>query len=204
MIIGIPEDKYPSKNSIYVIVDLVLRIYGNHTDKEIRSAFELAASGDLDVPEHFNNFSFKYFSAVLNSWKIEVNKEMQEEMKSDVIEQPKFIGEVDWSDTLDFIIEQSKTQNINKMIIPSYLYDWMIKKRLINPTGEEKKEMFQKSLDRIMNELSSKYLNGFASNEDKALLRRLNDGFDKSSAEHTLISNEAKKMIVVNYIKTKQ
>ena len=201
VIIGIPPANYPSKNTQFVNVDLVLRNYGSMTDIEIRNAFEMAANGQLDIPEHYNNFSFKYFSTVINAWKQKVNEAMKDEMKTDVIEQPKFIGEVDWSDTLEMIIEQSKEVNLNKIIIPTYLYDWMVRKGMINPTGEERKQMFEKIKLKTSEILANKYLNGFATNEDKAMLRNLNDGFDKNSAEHSYIVTESKKQFVINYIK---
>ena len=77
--VGLRAQNIPNKEETAVLIEHILKNYGNHTVKEIKIAFDMAISGKLDLDRKevicYENFSCLYFSTIMNayrSWSKEV------------------------------------------------------------------------------------------------------------------------------------
>ena len=164
----------------------------------------MAATGQLDIEEHYQTLSLKYLCSVLNAFRIRVNQEMRfyNNTKMDMPTE-KFEGEVDWTDTVKHLIEVSKFQDPKTLIIPIQIYDFLIKRNLISLTGEEKKKFMQKAEAEMRQEIQEKIISNKADGEQRQWYELLKtSSYKKGDRLHDTIAMKAKKIVVREYLKS--
>ena len=72
VLVGIKAHNVPNDREKAVLIQFIQKNYGGHTPDEIRLAFDLAVSGDLDVEDVkcYENFSPLYFAQIMNAYRI--------------------------------------------------------------------------------------------------------------------------------------
>lgn len=79
VLIGLRREALPTEAESIVLRQFICANYGNITIEEIRTAFDLAVKGELDVDvKHFQNFSTLYFSQVMKAYQSRKGKAMME------------------------------------------------------------------------------------------------------------------------------
>jgi len=79
VLIGLRREALPTEAESMVLRQFICANYGNITIDEIRTAFDLAVKGELDVDiKHFQNFSTLYFSQVMKAYQLRKGKAMME------------------------------------------------------------------------------------------------------------------------------
>lgn len=152
-LMGIPSEKMPSKEGIMLIANFAMQHYGQFTVDEIKTAFMLAAAGELESEGHYQVFSAKYFGAVMNAYKAKANTVFYE-MKEEVKELPPPEGEVDWSDTWQYLTEKAKVKEMKDMIIPEPIYDWLVKTDKLKLDVSQRLELFKKARFSLIGEIN--------------------------------------------------
>ena len=194
-LMGIPAQNMPQKEVMVVTINALIRNFGAMHEDELKKAFEMAAIGQLDVPEHYQSFCLKHVSAVINAWRIKVNQAMRH--YENVRVEPKQLDykpEVDWTDTLEGL-----KKNPNGLI-PAMMFDWMVQKGLINPTKEEKMNAMRVADMEYRQTLQGRINTGSAKSEDRAELEKMRNGYGRKDAIYTKIANEAKKLLIRKYL----
>lgn len=202
LLVGIPNDKMPSKNTMYVIVDSILRYFGTMTTEEILAAFEMSAAGIINAPDHYSQFSFKYFASVINTWKAKINEEVKKIHDEKPVEE-KYEGEVDWSDVVQMIKEMPMGKYWHNIIVPLDIYDWLIRTGKINPTGEEKKAAMEMVRNKMFHELYGLNVTSTSKGDEYRLLTAIQyDYKGKGSEGYEIVVRETKKKFIIDYIKS--
>jgi hypothetical protein len=72
VLVGIKAHNVPNDREKAVLIQFIQKNYGGHTPDEIRLAFDLAVSGELDVEDVkcYENFSPLYFAQIMNAYRI--------------------------------------------------------------------------------------------------------------------------------------
>jgi hypothetical protein len=204
-IMGIPANNMPGEEVMIATIQALVRNFSNMREGEIRKAFEMAATGQLETTEHYQNLSLKYICAVLNAYRVKVNLAMRHyERSRQEPESVPFEGEVDWSSTVDYLIEASAKQDPKSLIIPISVYDWLIAKGEINPTAQDKKAVMKRAEIEMGQELLDKMIAGKASGEDKQWHEFLKtSSYKKGDRLHDKLALIAKRILVRDYLKSK-
>jgi hypothetical protein len=204
-VVGVPPEKMPGKDGTILIANFALHHYGHFTVDEIKTAFMLAAAGelyDLDkygnpVPiEHYHVFSAKYFGAVMNAYKIKGNQVAKE-----IIDQPEPLPEVvnkeaDWTEAWEHIREQSKTKNPKDLIIPEPIYDWLVRTGKLSLDKEARLNLFKKARFSLMADLNIDLMGHNAKPQAMHELQGLKSQIKKGSDLYKKVLNRAKIMAV--------
>lgn len=71
VLVGIKAHNVPNDREKAVLLQFIQKNYGGHTPAEIRLAFDLAVSGDLDIEDVkcYENFSPLYFASIMNAYR---------------------------------------------------------------------------------------------------------------------------------------
>jgi len=71
VLVGIKAHNVPNDREKSVLIQFIQKNYGGHTPDEIRLAFDLAVSGELDVEDVkcYENFSPLYFAQIMNAYR---------------------------------------------------------------------------------------------------------------------------------------
>lgn len=71
VLVGIKAHNVPNDREKAVLLQFIQSNYGGHTPDEIRLAFDLAVSGQLDVDDVkcYENFSPLYFASIMNAYR---------------------------------------------------------------------------------------------------------------------------------------
>ena len=71
VLVGIKAHNVPNEREKAVLLQFIQNNYGGHTPAEIRLAFDLAVSGELDVDDVkcYENFSPLYFANIMNAYR---------------------------------------------------------------------------------------------------------------------------------------
>lgn len=204
-IMGIPANNMPTEEVMIATIQALVRNFSNMREGEIRKAFEMAATGQLDTVEHFQNLSLKYICTVLNAYRVKVNMAMRHYERSR--QEPQsvpFEGEVDWSSTVNFLIEASTQQDPKSLIIPLDIYDWLISKGEIKPTADEKKACMKRAELELSHDLMNRMIAGKCSGEEKQWHELLKtSSYKKGDRLQTRLSLIAKRILVRDYLKSK-
>lgn len=82
--VGLPADRYPTPVEDALLINSIRDKYRDYTLEEIKTAFLMATSRELDEElevRHFNNFSLEYFGRIMAAYKthrIEALKKMNQ------------------------------------------------------------------------------------------------------------------------------
>lgn len=195
-LMGIPATNMPTEEVMIMTINAMIRNFGSMHEGEVKKAFEMAATGQLDVEGHYQSLSLKYICSVLNAFRIKVNQAVRfyENHRREELKQLDYKPEVDWSDTIEQI---KKNPDI---IFPASIFDWMVQKGMIHPTKEEKLEAMRYADMTYRQMLQTKISNGSAKSDDRRELEKMREGYGRKDAIYNKIANEAKKLLVKKYL----
>lgn len=153
LLMGIRAANMPNQDEKQLLFMFLRRNFGGHTTDEIRLAFEMAASGRLEVDaRHFENFSCEYIGRILTafrSWSKQVYTQQVKPEKTPELP-PK---NVNWGEVWEDYKERAKTQDIDKMVIIGPLVDWLEAEGCFEGLTESEQE---KIFNRAEQELKEK------------------------------------------------
>lgn len=200
-LMGIPSEKIPGKEGMELIANFALAHYGHFTVEEIKTAFMLAAAGELEAEGHYQVFSAKYFGAVMNAYKVKGNAVARE-----IIDKPEPLPELeykeaDWTEAWEHIKGQAKTKNPKDLIIPEPIYDWLVKAGIHSWGLEARKELFKKARLSLIGELNYAVALQNTKPQDLHELQALKCEIKKGSDLYRKILNRAKIMAVQELLK---
>lgn len=79
-------NNFPAQEETAILFAHIMKYYSGHTVAEIRLAFEMAVSGQLDIDEKdvkaYENFSTIYFSQIINSYRRWSAQEFKQNIKA--------------------------------------------------------------------------------------------------------------------------
>lgn len=138
--------KYP-ENEEYIIIDEYIRTtYPFFTINELRIAFKLAVQGKLECQiEHFERFSPKYISNILNAYKAKANEVRANTKPMQIEEKAPPISE---DEVVKFTFDQWKTTKMDdydKIFNASRVFDILYKNKKIQLNDE----IIQKTLNLV-------------------------------------------------------
>lgn len=86
LLVGIRPHNLPPPEETAILFAHIMKYYSGHTVAEIRLAFEMAVSGQLDIDEKdvkaYENFSTIYFSQIINSYRRWAAQEFKQNIKA--------------------------------------------------------------------------------------------------------------------------
>lgn len=129
--IGLRAANWPSEEEKAVLLSHILTNYGGHTPKEILLAFDMAILGQLDVEvNHFENFSCKYFSEIMNAYRAWAKEAHRQTVKEPLpaIEHKEDLSDQTMRDWYNDTAKQVKENKLPLELIPIMLADWLIEK----------------------------------------------------------------------------
>lgn len=175
------------------LINYILQNYSHKTLDELYLAFDLAIKDELELDDVkvYDQFSVEYLVRIMTAYKKWLNKQSK-----NIIQKPKeeMQQEITKEEKYEEINEWKNKDKINLYLIPVYLYDWLKEFGMINPTTEEKKEIY-KSAETMHTEKLK---------QDGILKSNLDDYNDfKKNGNKQVIVNLSKKLIVYNYLKKK-
>lgn len=197
--VGVKNENQPDKEEQVFLMRTVTKYFGNLSDEQVRTAFELYASGKLLAEEHYQSFNFKFISSILNSYITEVNNAINfYQSKLEDKPKPKEVKqEVDWSETYEFLIGETIIENKN-MIIPVYLYDWLLKTNTYLPTKEQKEHALKVSKKVLINRHTKEWQDRPTRN-GKLFIEELEKA-KQGDKVYKMIIDEAKKYLIKQHL----
>lgn len=91
LVVGLKAENFPEGSEKNILIAHVLRNYGNHTPSEIKLAFDMAITGQIECdPNCYQNFSCLYFSSIMSAyrkWAGQVHR-YEESRKKEIKELP--------------------------------------------------------------------------------------------------------------------
>jgi hypothetical protein len=160
VVTGVKESNLPNEAQITVLYNFINSYLSSYTLEEVRTAFDLAILGRLNVKkENFQNFSVGFFSDVMKAYDVYIRscgflrESINEENKTlPLIDEKKEINK-----TLNEWFEKSKKEkrnvfreigsDITYTMISSIAYD--VFKNYCEKTKEEKTQIMINELDKI-------------------------------------------------------
>jgi hypothetical protein len=149
---GIRANNMPNSDEKALLFMFLRRNFGGHTPNELKLAFEMAASGRLEVDaRHFENFSCEYVGRILTAFRSWA-KQMYVPKKEEVKELPAV--QTDWGKVWEDYKERAKTQDIDSMVIIGPVIDWLDENDYFShiTIGKEAKLISKARID-LMNDL---------------------------------------------------
>lgn len=197
-LVGIKTENFPDREESLLIIRSLNRMFPNTTDEELKTAFELVGAGKLDTDEHYQHFNFKYISAIINSYARAINEASKYVQHKAIEEKPLFEQEVDWTDTINYLIDEAVNKNDN-LLIPLELYQWCIDKGIIVATKQMKANAMNLAHKKYYVEVTKRWTVR-PNSVDRAELYSLERGYKKGDQIYDRVANLAKKLIVKDYI----
>ena len=151
--IGLRSQNWPSDEEKMVLIEHIVRNYGNHTCEEIKLAFDMAMLGKLTEinsrneeivldPNCYENFSCLYFSKIMNSYRSWAKEAYQHLPKSNLTQIENVPTGTSDKEMAQWIEDwRLKINDIrNPTLIPPSFYEWLVEKGEINLTKEQKQD----------------------------------------------------------------
>ncbi|MDB5200554.1 MAG: hypothetical protein JWO92_2517 [Chitinophagaceae bacterium] len=99
--VGMRANNLPNNIESVVLYEHLINFYGGLKLEELKLAFDLATSGQIEVPDTFENFSCSYLSKVLNAYRTWASKKYTDNLG--IIEKPKLENKpsgIDWRESI--------------------------------------------------------------------------------------------------------
>ena len=139
--IGLRSQNWPSDEEKLVLIEHIIKNYGNHTCEEIKLAFDMAIAGRLDVEVNcYENFSCLYFSGIMNayrSWAKEAYHHLPKSNLTKIENVPRGTSDEEMAQWIEDWRVKVKSIS-NPVLIPNMFYDWLVSKGELNLTKEQK------------------------------------------------------------------
>lgn len=159
MLVGIRGQNAPTQAEFDFLKYYLVNNFGTHTAAEIRLAFDLAVSNRLELGESgatcYENFSCEYVGRIMSAyryWAKIQHKDLPNDPPVALLEYR--MPRIDWAEEWEELKEAAKNGTIEKCIIVTPLYDWLVENGLMNLTGAQKKEFYLSARASIISALN--------------------------------------------------
>lgn len=200
--IGLRAQNMPSAEEKAVLIAHIYLNYPGHTPKEILLAFDMAISGKLDVEVNcYENFSCLYFSSIMTAYRIWAKEQVKEIKEPPMIlhnilttQEEKLQDIAEW--------EAKPKEKIIGHLIPPYLYDYLVEFGKINPTTEEKWELFERATQVRLTDLMAEAETGRRECVQRYQeFKKMKEEKKYSLSEAEILKNLSKKLKVFDWLK---
>jgi hypothetical protein len=146
--IGMRAQNLPMDEEQAILLEHLIKYYGNHTPDEIKLAFDLAITGQLSLKQKdvtsYENFSCLYVSSILNAYRIWA-AERYTPPPLIQIEEQKVLTEEDYLNDQRESVELAyqrllKDLDMNDELFPEYFYNILVRDGQIPEDSYEKKQ----------------------------------------------------------------
>jgi hypothetical protein len=199
VMIGLRAQNWPNEEEKIILLSFIRAKYGRHKLAELRLAFELAVSGSLELGESgatcYENFSCEYVGRIMaayRKWAEIQHKELPNEPPAGLLEYR--MPRIDWAAEWEELQETAKNGNIDRVIIPTMLYDWLVENGILVLSGEDKKRFFLASRDSIIREILESGNLTYEQKKDLEILR--SDEWYKNDLVKSKLQNKSKILAV--------
>lgn len=194
LLIGLRQNHYPTKEEHIFIEAYIRKNYYHKTLDELYLAFDLAIKNQLECDAKvYDQFTIEYLVRVMDAYK----KWLRNNYTPPKKEIQETIMEISKEEKIADINEWEQKDKINLYLLPVYLYDWLLELNYINPTREEKIEIFAKAKELHKDKLKTEAI-------ESGNFRQFNKFLEYDESEKQMVQNLAKRMIVYNYLKSKK
>lgn len=159
--IGIRAQNLPSEEEKAVLIHHIVDKYGNHTHEEIKLAFDLAITGNLDLEDKdipaYGDFTCVYFSRIMTayrSWAAKTYKAVVKPVIPDPIKEN--LNDKTMQDWWNDVSKRIRHKGLQYHFVSVQLYDWAISQGMVQNSGLKKKTFLQLAVEKIIEELSAK------------------------------------------------
>lgn len=218
--IGLRSESFPAEEEKAVLIDHVIKEFGGHTCQEIKLAFEMAMAGKLTTYNSKNekvtldatcyeNFSCLYFSTIMNAyreWAEDVYKFVSRVKDQTVfqVENNRVLTDEDmvkWvKETRYLAVNESKIP-----LIPLDIYEWLIGKKILKITKDQRVEYLRLAVDLRYSELIELSLDNIKSSVDQlSSFNKMKKEGVFEGYESNRIRDLAKKISVYYYLKNNE
>ena len=205
--IGLRPQHFPNDEEQYFLHEYILKKYGHKTPKELIFAFDLAIQDQLEIDDVkvYDQFTCEYVARIMNGYRKWLKKFY--ESNKNIMEAPLLIEdqrELTDYEKEEWIKEWEAKENIDFELIPILFYDYLESKNRLNLTNKKKYEYFDKAAEQVKTFLF-KEMNTCKTNDAFRNLQK----FEKMAKEgftgefKNKIINRAKRMIIFDYLKSK-
>lgn len=162
LLVGLRANEMPTEAEGSVLMDFVLRHYGNHSHQEVLMAFEMAIAGKLEIkPEDvktYGSFSTAYFASIMNAFRSWAGKtvailEREVNPPPAQLQAPALeIDEImDWLDETHALVRAGK---LATKLLPIALYNFVTNLGIPVVTLKRKKEIHLECLIAVRAEFA--------------------------------------------------
>jgi hypothetical protein len=204
MLVGIRAANGPTQVEFDFIKIYLVKNFGRHTPDEIRLAFDLAVSNKLELGESgakcYENFSCEYVGRIMSAYRVWAENEYKN-LPATVKEPIALLGydppRIDWQVEWVEIVHEAKAGRIDKVIIMTPLYDWLVEHGYLSLTGPEKRTLYNSARSSLITELNEVKQTGKLSYEqDQKLSNLLAENWIKDESLKVSLQNRAKILAV--------
>lgn len=184
-LIGLRPDNYPTPSEDSVLIKVIKEKYAGYTLDEIRLAFTMAVSRELNESlsvDHYQKFSAEYLGRIMSAYKVFRIEEIKKQNQKPNYEQPMIDTEQYF---ITFLIEPYEKFLKDNKYPYSHLDGWMFYNRLhklIGLTEEERQEY---------------------KDQARAITMRKPIGQETDEAYNNRVKNIGKHLAFKNWIETK-
>lgn len=204
MLVGIRAANGPTQVEFDFIKIYLVKNFGRHTPDEIRLAFDLAVSNKLELGDSgakcYENFSCEYVGRIMSAYRVWAENEyknlpatIKEPIALLCYDPPRIDWQVEWVE----IVQEAKAHRIDKVIIMTPLYDWLVERGMLILTGPEKLTLYNSARSSLIAELKEAKQTGKLSYEqDDKLVNLLDETWMKNESLKVSLQNRAKILAV--------
>ena len=203
-LVGIRAANGPTQVEFDFIKIYLVKNFGRHTPDEIRLAFDLAVSNKLELGESgakcYENFSCEYVGRIMSAYRVWAENEYKN-LPATTKEPIALLGydppRIDWQIEWVEIVQEAKAHRIDKAIIMTPLYDWLVERGMLSLTGPEKRALYNSARSSLIAELKEAKQTGKLSYEqDQKLDNLLDESWIKNESLKVSLQNRAKILAV--------
>ena len=207
--IGLRPQHFPTQQEDAFLFNYIKFNYGFRGIEELVIAFDLAIKDVLDIEDVkvYDQFSPEYLNRIMNGYKKHITflaKNIQKPTKlpealppppmtrEDKIEEIKY-----WSDKMD---------SVNKLIVPIYIYDYLIDCELVKMNDERFNQYLIMACEMEIREFRNKIESGEDRKMNQQLLKEFMAMYDSGCFTGTIVSrlqSNAKKIFIKKYLNKK-
>lgn len=205
--IGLRPQHFPTKEQDSYFFNYLRKNFPNKTTNEIVIAFDKAINGKLDIEDVkcYDQFTLEYFCRIFNAyrkWSSNLFKELPNKETKQIENMPE-VTEKEMKEDIEYFRNKVVNERLSINFIPTYLYDYCEKLKLIKLSKLEKFALIDKAKqfkkDQLKLKASSFNKDDIA--EYNSFCHLLEKGFIKDSLEMNNIINLAKKIAFIDYAK---
>lgn len=134
----------------------IVTYYGGHSVGELKLAFDMAISGQLDLDDKevnpYESFDCRYVSKILNSYRVWARQVVKQHTEKELPQLPATGTRTDWRQEVQTALESFLSGNLNFRLCPAEMYDQVSADCFIN--GLAYKSFMDKARNKFCGEIN--------------------------------------------------